>query len=180
MIDEEQWLRNLMHAYGPETIKFIRLYTRNASEAEDLLQEVFLKAFRARDSFRGDSSLRTWMWSITVRVCQDFLRRQGRKPVRLVDEGLLEALRRVPSASAETEALQLLESGELLRMVQSLPNKYQTAIVLYYFQDLDIHETAQALHITDTAVKSRLFRGRNELKKMLQAEGGRNPWTTRL
>jgi RNA polymerase sigma-70 factor (ECF subfamily) len=139
--------------------------TGNAHDAEDLVQETFLRAYRAFDRFEPGSNARAWLYTILGRVRTDLFRRAKRRPrtVELVDEG--------PAVDAPQDAL---ASGreDLERALRALPEAFREAVVLRDVQELSYAEIGEALGIPVGTVMSRIHRGRALLRAAL---AGRKP-----
>jgi RNA polymerase sigma-70 factor (ECF subfamily) len=139
--------------------------TGNAHDAEDLVQETFLRAHRAFDRFAAGSNARAWLHTILSRVRTDLYRRTKRRPetVELVDEG--------PAVAPPQNAL---ASGheELERALRGLPEAFRVTVVLRDVQELSYAEIAAALGVPVGTVMSRLHRGRALLREAL---AGRTP-----
>jgi RNA polymerase sigma-70 factor (ECF subfamily) len=152
--------------------------TEDAEEARDLTQETFLQAFRSIAHFRGDADLRTWLYRIAVNQARNrwrWWRRRRRGATvsldatdethelslatRLVDE-------RAPNPEARTLAHE--REGILLAAVRTLARPYREAVVLRDIEGLSYEEVAAALDISVGTVKSRLSRGRTELRRKLE------------
>ncbi|MBI1849771.1 MAG: sigma-70 family RNA polymerase sigma factor [Planctomycetes bacterium] len=143
-------------------------------EAEDLTQDVFLRLYRARASYRPDAKFTTWLYRIASNACLNALRaRKGRRAMSL--EGLAADGRNATpiqiedtKASAPPVALLRDEMGERIRgIVDGLPDAQRLAIVLNKYQDLSYEEVAEAMDLTVMAVKSLLFRARERIKERL-------------
>ena len=133
----------------------------NAADAEDAVQEVFLKLYRQSAPPAGDS-LRYWLIRVTVNHCRDLLRSPWRK-------------RRVSLAELPADAVDSAEpvfsredQRELYRAVMYLPEKYRTVVHLFYYEELSVREIAQLLKLNPTAVTTRLSRARAKLKEQLE------------
>lgn len=134
----------------------------------DLVQEVFVRALMTRRRFKGKSSLKTWLTTITVNECRACLRKQRRRQAlfRLWALG-------TPSidVAKETNPVESDEQYRLVRQgVQSLPAASREVVVLHYLQQLPIAEVAEALGISPGAVSTRLTRARQQLAKVLPAD----------
>jgi RNA polymerase sigma-70 factor (ECF subfamily) len=138
--------------------------TGNAHDAEDLVQETFLRAHRAFDRFEPGSNARGWLHTILQRVRTDMFRRTRRRPetVELLGEG--------PATPPPQDAL---ASGreDLERALQALPEAFREAVVLRDVQEMSYAEIASALGIPVGTVMSRIHRGRALLREAL---GGRS------
>lgn len=160
----------LMDRYEGRIVRLLRRFTRDASEVEDLAQEVFVKVFRKLHTFQQDSGLYTWIYRIAVNTANDELSRSGRRRLRLVeDEATLDAsLRERRQGDGAAEPLLDEEVREATREVLGdLPEKYRTILVLREYEDLAYHEIADVLGISMGTVESRLFRARQRFKDAL-------------
>jgi RNA polymerase sigma-70 factor, ECF subfamily len=138
----------------------------SAAEAEEVAQEVFLRAHRALAGFRGDAKLSTWLYGIAARLC---LNRRASASGRMVREGE-EMLTRI--ASAQPDPATRLERSELwtaLRQaIADLPAERRVVVVLRDIEGLSYEEIARALELEPGTVRSRLHRARMDLKEKLE------------
>jgi len=134
-------------------------------DVDDVVQEVFVAAFLGLKKFRGESSLRTWLFTITVNKCRSFrFRRLGRlRAVALNEAAALES----PERSGEKVVLDQETLARVRRAIQVLPQKYREIVVLRYLQGLEVSEIRELLGITDNATQVRLNRARKRLKAQL-------------
>lgn len=134
---------------------------RGNGAAEDLTQEVVLKAWRFLSAFRAESSFRTWLTRVAINEVRQFQRRELRAPSfqELSKPDVLASRDESPY-----EHLARIQRTEAVRTVlNSLPAKYREVVMLREFEELSILEIAECLRCTVAAVKSRLFRGRSML-----------------
>ena len=156
-------IEELIDLYGDDILRLCLLYLGDRQLAEDAFQETFVKAWRQYSSFRGESSVKTWLSHIAVNTCRDMLR-----------SGWFRMLRR----SRNVEDLQGLAApedapgGELAEAVGALPGKYREVVVLYYYENMKLKEIAQLLRLPVSSVSTRLRRARTQLEKMLKGEDG--------
>lgn len=161
-------LETWMKEYGADVMNVAYSYVRNYHQAQDITQDVFLRAYAKMNSFRGDSSVKTWLLSITANRCKDYLRSWAiRNEVH--DAEHLE--HEQAGTDTEAEVVTQLQNDDLWHAVHDLPVKYREAIILYYSRGLTSMEVAGALGISEQSVRTRLHRGRLMLKERL-AEGG--------
>jgi len=137
----------------------------NPDEADDATQEVFLAALQSLDSFRGDSSLKTWLFSITINLCRSRIQR-GKCRTRL--RQILHSLFRSDQAHPESEAIQHEADSELWQAVHTLDEKDRIPIILRYYHDLPVAEIAEMLRIPVGTVHSRLNHARERLHTQLK------------
>lgn len=142
-------------------------------EAEDAVQEVFLRAYRRLDSFDPGRRFVTWLLSIGSNYCIDRIRRRRGAWLTLDDVAFW-----LPSGDPGPERSALLDERRqaVQRALQQLPDTYRGVTVLRYWHDLSYLEIAEALGLTEATVKTRLHRARKMLAEALDAEGALNPW----
>ena len=139
--------------------------TRNSHDAEDLVQETLLRAYRAFDGYTSGTNIRAWLHTILYRVRTDAFRRAGRSPRTVEMEG------DGPAGPAPQEAL--ASGGEdLVRALDGLPEAFRTAVVLRDMQELTYEEIAGVLGVPIGTVMSRIHRSRALLRAALR---GRKP-----
>lgn len=155
----ERALEQLMIAQGDNLLRLCILYLRDSHLAQDALQESFLKAYRRWDSFQGDSGRQTWMTGIVINTCKDMLRSAW---LRRVDRSI------DPQTLPDAQTLGEAADDTVIQSVMALPLKYREVILLYYYQNFSIRETAQTLRISEPAVKSRLKRAKDKLRGQLE------------
>jgi RNA polymerase sigma-70 factor (ECF subfamily) len=147
----------------------------NEEDARDAVQEAFLSAFRAIDSFDAQAKLSTWLHRIVVNAALSKLRSRGRRAEQPIDELLPAFLDDGHQASparawrgGAEELLQQQETRELVRAaIDRLPESYRTVLLLRDIEELDTEETARLLGIAPGAVKTRLHRARQALRTLL-------------
>ncbi len=157
----------LLRRYNQRLFRVARGIVANDAEAEDVLQDAWVRAFEHLADFRGEAKLTTWLSRITVHEAYARLRR-GRRLVALTPE----AEKRIEAASTsgpEAEALTGELRGALERAVAALPLLYRSVFLLREIEGLSTLETAHSLEITVETVKVRLHRGKILLRKHLEA-----------
>ena len=155
--DAEERLEALMDAHGTQLKRLCCLYLRDAALAEDAVQETFLRAWRALDRFRGESTEKTWLTRIAVNVCRDMLRTAWfRRLDRRVTPEELPLTAPAPDDPALAEAI--------LR----LPARDREVILLRYYEQLPPEAIARLLHTPLNTVKSRLARAKKKLRQTLE------------
>ncbi|NBD28139.1 sigma-70 family RNA polymerase sigma factor [Paenibacillus glycinis] len=164
--DPAQALEQLMDSFGAIVMRTAYFYTGDRHLAEDISQDVFLRVYRKWTSFRGDSSVKTWLTTITVNVCRDKMgvRMFAEQPT---DPGRMEQGRTI---GVEEEALRRLEKSEVLQHVLRLPLPYQEALYLYYYLELSTREIAEAVSSPEGTVRNRLHRAREALAREMKKE----------
>ncbi len=157
----EEALTRMVEAYQPALLKLCFVILRDRGLAEDAVQETFVKAYRALDSFRGACSEKTWLTRIAVNTCRDMRRLHW---FRFVD--LKATLEDIPMPPVPFDK----EDEQLTLAVMNLPLKEKEPLLLYYYQDMSMADIADTLHIAVSTVSNRLKRAVSRLRSML--EGG--------
>lgn len=127
-------------------------FTANQYDAEDILQNSFMKLLKTKAEFENDEHIDKWLTSVTVNESKNLLKSAFRKKSADFEDY-------VATCSFESE-----KSEDLFNAVMSLPKKLRTVIHLFYYEDMPIKEIADMLNIKQSAVKTRLCRAREQLK----------------
>jgi len=135
------------------------------AEAEEIAQEVFLRAHRALADFRGDARLGTWLYGIASRLCLNRLASPDRRVVR-GDEALADVAAGTLDAAAQAERAEL--DAALHAAIAELPEERRLVLVLRDVEGLSYEEIAEALALDPGTVRSRLHRARMQLKEKLE------------
>jgi RNA polymerase sigma-70 factor (ECF subfamily) len=163
----------LVKRYEGKVFRLAHHVTQNREDAEDVLQETFLKAYEHLDQFRGDSKFYTWIVRIAVnQALMKLRRRKSDNAVSLdetIDTGEDNIVREIAVWDENAEQRYSREEirGILDSAVQSLEPLYRSVFVLRDIEDLSTEETAEALDLSVPAVKSRLLRARLQLREKL-------------
>ncbi|NMA64786.1 MAG: sigma-70 family RNA polymerase sigma factor [Clostridiaceae bacterium] len=165
--DMSQEITEIIEQYGDDVYRVAFAILKSKELAEDIFQETFLRVCRSFSSYRGDSSLKTWITSIAVNLCRDYMRSSWKRRVVITDEFVT-----YTSSDSDTEEIieKRSERDELLKAVMNLSDKYREVVILYYYQELDIKEISRVLKIPQGTVKSRLYKARNLLYSMMGGE----------
>lgn len=178
---EDIWLRKakdgdqdafgcLVRAYEKRVFALTRRLCADPSDAEEAAQDAFLAVWQGLPNFRGEASFSTWLYRLTANACADILRRRQRRSGQ--DEPLdqaetLPARGPGPQEAAERKELRsAIEAG-----LRQLPEDYRTALILREIQQLSYEEIAAATGAELGTVKSRISRGRRQLRNFLLATG---------
>jgi len=159
--------RELVSRYKGHVFSVARKITRDEREAEDLSQEIFIKAYQSLHTFQRESSFSTWIYRIDVNKGLDWKKANQR---RLFVEPLEGS---VPNSVPLTEQFLLAqeEKEKVTEQIQHLPEIYERIIFYYYFDNLSYLEISKKLGISPKTVESRLYRAKKLLKENLVKEG---------
>jgi RNA polymerase sigma-70 factor (ECF subfamily) len=165
---------DLLRRHGPRLLVIARRFLRNEEDAQDVLQDAFLSAFRAIGGFDGKARLGTWLHRIVVNAALQKLRRRQRHPEQSIDTFLPAFLpdghraNPGPAWRGAAAPLERQETHVLVRQcIDRLPESYRTILLLRDIDQLDTEETAQLLGLSTAAVKTRLHRARQALRTLL-------------
>jgi RNA polymerase sigma-70 factor, ECF subfamily len=174
---DEKAFRQLVLEHQARVFSLLVRMIGNASEAEDLMQEVFIQVFKAIDSFRGDSKLSTWLYRIAANTCKNRMKYLNRRSYSKTDA--LDPDTEGAAASASGQVLgqrvpapdRLLEGIELDAIVQqaisTLDEDHKLLVILRDMQELSYEEICEVTGLNEGTVKSRLHRARMALKEKL-------------
>ena len=154
--------RRIDEAYSNYADMLYRLaltYMQNPDDAQDAVQDVFLKYMTAAPFLRDDEHQRAWLIRVTVNRCCDLLRRRKLRSYVSLDE--------IQETAAEDPSL---EASDVMQTLSKIPEKNRGAIVLHYLEGFSVEEVSRILGISQSAVKMRLARGREALKDLLSSE----------
>jgi RNA polymerase sigma-70 factor (ECF subfamily) len=176
MTDEQKDFPAIYAEYRPKIVGYLRRLVGDA-DAEDVAQEVFVKVGKALESFRGDSSLSTWIYRIATNAATDHLRKFASRQV-LGSPNVSPDDDTSPDDTMPDEGTPVLDTllirkdmNECIRgIVDGLPDGYRTVLVLSELEGLTNAEIAEVAGISLDAVKIRLHRARTRLRKELQSK----------
>lgn len=133
-------------------------YTKSRTDAEDIMQNVFMKLWKCSKPFENENHINKWLTTVCVNECKDYIKNPFRK-------------RNIPIEEAvNIFAYDKTGNIDLFNAVMSLPTKERTVIHLFYYEDMSINDISDILKIKESAVKTRLFRARKKLKLFLGDE----------
>ena len=155
----EEAIVRMVNEWQLPLLRLCYIQLQDKGLAEDAVQETFIRAFRALDTFRGDCSEKTWLTRIAINTCRDMRRGSW---FRHIDRKV--SLEMLPEATVQPAE----EKLDLTIAVMNLPKKCREAIMLYYYQNMDTAEIGAVLGIAHSSVSNRLRRGRDLLRKALE------------
>ena len=186
---EQQWVEaarqgdqsafeQLVHLYEKRVLALTTRMCKNPADAEEAAQEAFLSAWQGLPFFRGDASFSTWLYRLASNACVDLLRREGRRqsaagPSLNDEEVQLEVPDTAPSPQEQAERAELrqqIEAG-----LQALTPDHRQVLLLREMHQLSYDEIAQTLDVDVGTVKSRINRGRKQLRNFLLRSGNFSP-----
>jgi RNA polymerase sigma-70 factor, ECF subfamily len=169
---EERFEREAI-PFMPEMYAAALRLTRNRTDAEDLVQEAFLRAYRGFGGFEPGTNLRAWLYRILTNAYINIYRKRQREPVTVSDDELPEWWlyeklgNEGVEASAEARVLESLPDEDVQEALASLPEQFRLAVLLADVEGFSYKEIAEILDIPMGTVMSRLHRGRRALEKRL-------------
>lgn len=166
----------LVNRYSGDIYALLTRLTEDLEEAKDLTQETFLRALRSVKGFRGDADIKTWLFRIAINESRNrrrwWTRRKKNFTVSLEAEsetlGLNERIAAPNSENPEMAAINNERGAALMSALRELPENYREAVVLRDIEGLSYDEIAEALQTNVGTIKSRIARGRDELRRKLK------------
>lgn len=165
--DKQQVITEWYSQYSHSIYSYILLMTQEQELAEDLTQETFVKAYKFYNSFKGDSSSKTWLFSIARNTTVDYVRK--RKPVSYLKELFNLKTDKHPLPDEVVEIKET--SRELYDALSQLKKSYRDVIILRKLKEFSTKETAKILQCSESKVKTTLSRAIPALEKQLLKEG---------
>ncbi|WP_024859811.1 RNA polymerase sigma factor [Ruminococcus flavefaciens] len=157
-MDSEK-MAEIYDKYSNAVYRMAFAYCKNKADAEDIMQEVFIKRFSIDIVFDEETKEKSWLLKVTVNKCRDMFRSLRYKY----------SLTLIPLEEASL-VYETPEESEVYRAVMSLPQKYRTVIHLFYYEEYSIKEISAITGSRETAVQTQLFRARKKLKEILGKE----------
>lgn len=169
-VDSTETITALVAEYSATLYRVAYSVMRNSAEAEDAVQEAFLRVLKHRDKLGEIRDLRVWLVRITWNVVLDRKRRGKTRPE---NDDIANFARVLPSTdrSADAEIISSQEHGRILALIDRLPAKERQALLLSAVEELSTAQIASTLGTTESSVRSRIFRARRELSALLEKEG---------
>lgn len=163
---DETAFRKLVDDYRNMVFRTCFGIVRNADDADDLAQEVFIEVFNSIATFRADSKVSTWLYRIAINKSLNFIRSQKRKRF-FQSIGLTST----PDVPEQTNSSDLIENDQRKQIldaaIQALPENQRTAFVLHKIEDLSYKEIAEIMNLSLSSIESLLFRAKQNLQKRL-------------
>lgn len=143
--------------YAQELMNISYGYTKNLDEANDIIQNVFIKYINKNKSFKSLSYEKYWLIRVAINECKDYLRKKAK--YSNIDNATIDAI----IDKEDNKKLHIIAE-----LVKKLPDKYKSVIILFYYDNQSIATISKAMGISESAVKKRLERARNILKKEME------------
>lgn len=157
----------LVLKYQHKVMGLVRRFVKDQAEAEDVAQEAFIKAYRAINSFRGDSAFYTWLYRIAVNTAKNALDARKRRPGSDVDIDDVADFAFSDNLRVEENPETLLASEDMHRIIEetlaALPEELRRALMLREFDGLSYEDIAEIMHCPIGTVRSRIFRAREAI-----------------
>ena len=154
-MDSEEYIR-IAEKYTDTVYRAALSYCKNKTDAEDAVQNAFVKLLRTDTQFSDEEHIRKWLIRVTVNECKNVWKSFWHRNIISFDE-----LEKEPEYTEP-------DKQEILSEIMKLPAKYSIVIHLYYYEGYSVKEIAQILSISESNVQIRLMRARNKLKEMLE------------
>lgn len=169
----------LFSRYQGKIFGLVTRYVRDRQEVEDVVQEAFIKAFRALPRFRGDSQFYTWLYRIAINTAKNHLVARARRPpgsdIDADDAESYEPMRQVENPESELARDQL--SKVIHQAIADLPDDLRSAVTLREFDGMSYEQIAEIMECPVGTVRSRIFRARESIDKKIApliGHGGRS------
>lgn len=145
--------------YADDIYRIVLSSCRNPSDAEDIMQNTFLKLLNTETAFTDDLHVKRWLITVAVNECRNVFRSFWKKKVDYLED------------SPQEPRFSMKEYSNLYSAVRRLPQIYRIIIHLYYYEGYSVKEISSILQIKESTVQTRLMRGREKLKSMLKEDG---------
>jgi RNA polymerase sigma-70 factor, ECF subfamily len=163
--DAQQTFHELYQKYHERVYSICFRMTQNASESEDLAQDVFIRLFRTVGTFRGESAFTTWLYRLTVNLVLMHFRKRKRRRDQFNEKGGLPAY--IVPGSQNPKRMRIVDRILLSEVITKLPKGYRQAIILHDIQGLQHKEIAEARGRSVGTSRSQLHKGRAMLRELI-------------
>ena len=172
-------IEGVMRLYRARILRYAMFAVRDRDAAETITQDCFLKAYRARESFRGDCSLSTWLMQIAVNLVRDYARSKQfqfwkRAQTSAVDVSEVTEFLKHPGSSAESGVLAREQLKAVWAAVEKLSKMQREVFLLRFVEEMELREIAELMGMKESTVKSHLYRALNSVRS---ASASGNGWT---
>lgn len=165
--ERDKLLTNAMDAYGHYLSRLAYALVRDREKAADIVQEVFIRYYLHLDQFEGRSSVKTYLYRITVNECRNYFKSWA---FRKVEASKIKSNFLIHKETPEEAYLKLENKNYLADLLNKLPIKYKEVLWLYYYAELSTQEISEILNCSSNTVKTRLARGRKKAQLTMSEE----------
>ena len=165
---DDEGIVEIIRDYKDGLLLYINSYTDNIFLAEELMEETFFKIVTRRPRFHGNSSFKTWLYTIGRNVTIDYIRRSS-KYINIATEDMRNDF--VEKESVERAYIKEERKIIVLRALQKLRNEYQQVLYLIYFEEFSNAEAAHIMKKSKRQIENLIYRAKNSLKTELEKEG---------
>lgn len=157
-VNKEKLFEEIVEEYSTRIIRICYIQIGDREESEDLAQEVFIKIYKNLDKFKGDSSIYTWIYRITINTCFSYLRKNKRDSfIELKDEYKA-------GEDVEEVVISNISKKILKDALYKIPQELRIVLYMHYFEGFKISEIGEILELNQNTVKTRLRRGKESLR----------------
>jgi RNA polymerase sigma-70 factor (ECF subfamily) len=176
---DDRALGQLVDRWQQPLRRFMLRYLQNESDADDLLQETFVRVYRHRTRYQPKSRFSTWLFTIAVNLCRNHAEKQARRatvsldaPVSVGNEDETTASTHLDRQASEgpdpsEQALTVERAAAVRAAIEELPHDLRTVVILFEYENLSHAEIAEIVATTPKAVETRLYRARRRLREQL-------------
>ena len=154
-------IEQIIDEYSAHLLRLAYFYTKNIHASEDIVQEVLIKFYEA--NYEEQGQLRSFLATMTVNRSKDYLKSWAYKKMQFETKWWMKTTDR-------DHLIQQEERSKIGAAILKLPLKYREPIILYYYEELSVGKVSEILQINENTVKTRLKRGRDQLRPVLQGE----------
>lgn len=158
-------IETLIRTYGNDVLKTAYLYVKDIHTAEDIFQEVFIKVNKNLHTFKELSSIKTWILRIAINTSKDYLKSAYHSRVVPMMDFMEDSI----TSDSDFDGIEREETINTVKeAVMLLPEHYREVIICVYMNEMSLEQAAESLNVPVGTVKSRLTRGKEKLKEMLE------------
>lgn len=165
--DEAAVFAAVVRVYRAPLYRLALSILKDADEAEDAVQDTFVRAARWLDRYQPGTNFKAWLYAIAVNTCRDYLRKRGTRRAMTRLWGVIQTIKPIP-ADPEAAAIENESRARLWDLVDQLGEKHRLVVILRLGQDLSIREIGQVLDVSEKTVYSRLYEAFKKLRRMIQ------------
>ena len=154
-LPREELILEVLEKYNTMVYRLAFSRTKSVHDAEDIMQNVFIKFIKCNVNFESDDHIKAWLIRVTINLSKNLLTSAWFKRTTILKEEIVVTLK---------------EDSEVYKYVLDLPNKYRTVIHLFYYEDMSTASISEVLNIKESTVRSQLHRARNMLKEKMKGD----------